>query len=249
LIKEQTPSPYIFYKMNIKLLFKISLVFALFFVLVPFNDSVAASRISNLKATTDPVAANPANFSKTFTFTYTPLAGDPPLDGFLVICNISRSTEPIRWAKEIREFKCTYPKQPVTTYNVSITPVASKDVPIGDPATLTVSEQDLPAIPTTTPAPTNVDPTPDWDGLIKIENRTGGANDVMTIALKVINWLLLIIAMVATLIIIYAGIMLVFNGGNESQVLKAKSTLTWAIVGLVVAIGSYALVNIIQGLL
>jgi len=71
----------------------------------------------------------------------------------------------------------------------------------------------------------------------------------MTIALKVINWMLLIIAMAATIMIIYAGILLVFNGGNESQVSKAKSTLTWAIVGLVVSVGSYALVSIIQGLL
>lgn len=101
----------------------------------------------------------------------------------------------------------------------------------------------------TTPAPTNVDPTPDWDGTIEITNRTGGANDLMTIALKVINWMLLIIAMAATIMIIYAGIMLVFNGGNESRVAQAKSTLTWAIIGLVVAIGAFALVSIIQGLL
>jgi len=244
-----------FGKMNIKFLLKISLVSALLFMLVPISNSFAASRISNLKATTDPASANPSNFSKTFTFTYTPIAGDPPLENFMVICDISKSTTPVRYSKDIKNFKCTYPKEPAASYNVRVTPVASRDVPIGDPATLSVAERDLPTAPTpttpapTTPAPTSVDPTPDWDGTIEITNRTGGAQDLMTIALKVINWMLLIIAMAATIMIIYAGILLVFNGGNESQVSKAKSTLTWAIVGLVVSVGSYALVSIIQGLL
>lgn len=97
----------------------------------------------------------------------------------------------------------------------------------------------------TIPAPT---PQSTWDGKIVIEDNIEETN-IGGIATKIIIWLLAVIALVATVIIIYAGILLVFNGGSEARVAQAKKTLTWAIVGLIVAIGAFAIVNIIQGVL
>lgn len=87
-----------------------------------------------------------------------------------------------------------------------------------------------------------------WDGNISITNNSS-SGDLVGVISRIILWLLGILALVAAIIIIYAGILLVFNGGNEKRVTQAKSTLLWAIIGLVVSIGAFALVNIIQQVL
>ncbi len=88
----------------------------------------------------------------------------------------------------------------------------------------------------------------DWEGTLTIKNPSG-KTDITELITKLINWLLLIIGMVATVVIIISGIMLVFNGGNESTIKTAKTTIIWAVIGLVVSIGAFALVNIVQSLL
>lgn len=85
-------------------------------------------------------------------------------------------------------------------------------------------------------------------GAIEITNRTG-QNDIMGIVAKLINWLLAILAMVAGLMIIYASIIYLTSGGAQDKAAQAKSTLIMAILGLVVSLGAFALVNIIIGLL
>lgn len=221
---------------------------------VPVNIYAAGSRISNFKATTDPAAANPKNYAKTFTFTFTAQAGDPALDGFKVECGTATSGSKLM-AKTIKDFKCEYPKDPATPYTVRLTPLASGGGAIGDPATITVQEKEptKPADPTKpTPKPTTQEPKEYKDVLtgfgIKIENPSN-ETDIMGVVSKIINWMFLVLAMAATIMIIYSGLMLIFNGGDQSRVAKGKSTLTWAVLGLVISLGAFALVNIIQGLL
>ena len=93
----------------------------------------------------------------------------------------------------------------------------------------------------------------DWDGSLSILKplKINGqeATDISQVASKLINWLLLVISLVATIMIVYAGVLLVFNGGNESQYKKARTIITWAVIGLVVSLSAFAIVNIIQSLL
>ncbi len=93
----------------------------------------------------------------------------------------------------------------------------------------------------------------DWDGSLSILKplKINGqdATDVSQVASKLINWLLLIISLVTTVMIIYAGALMVFNGGNESQYKKARTIITWAVIGLVVSLSAFAIVNVIQSLL
>lgn len=88
----------------------------------------------------------------------------------------------------------------------------------------------------------------DWEGALSIKNPSG-TEDISGLVTKLINWLLMIIAMVATVVIIYSGLLLVFNGGNEGRIKSAKTTLTWAVVGLIVSVSAFALVNIVESLL
>jgi hypothetical protein len=64
-----------------------------------------------------------------------------------------------------------------------------------------------------------------------------------------INILLTLIVIAAVIVIIIAGFRMATAGGNADQLTKAKKTLIWAILGLVVAFMSFAIVRIIQGLL
>ena len=65
------------------------------------------------------------------------------------------------------------------------------------------------------------------------------ANDLI---MKIINWLLAFIGSLAVLMIVIAGIMYITSAGDEGRVDKAKSYLTYAVVGLVVALLGYVIV-------
>ena len=62
----------------------------------------------------------------------------------------------------------------------------------------------------------------------------------------IIGWtkfILAIVAIVAVVAIIYAGILMVTQFGNEGQVDKAKKIIIWCVIGLIVIFVAYAIVN------
>lgn len=59
----------------------------------------------------------------------------------------------------------------------------------------------------------------------------------------IVNILLFIVAAVAVIMIVIAGIRYTTSGGNANAVSAAKNTLLYAVVGLAVAIFSFAIVN------
>ncbi|MEO5499573.1 MAG: pilin [Candidatus Saccharimonadales bacterium] len=62
---------------------------------------------------------------------------------------------------------------------------------------------------------------------------------------KIIDILLFIIGAVAVIMIIIGGIRYVVSGGDQGAVTGAKNTILYAVVGLVVAIMAYAIVNFV----
>jgi amino acid transporter len=69
--------------------------------------------------------------------------------------------------------------------------------------------------------------------------------DLGPIIIKMIDFLLGFAALIAVLFIIYAGILYVTSSGNQDRVKNAKNALTYSIIGLVVIILSYFLVQLI----
>ena len=57
----------------------------------------------------------------------------------------------------------------------------------------------------------------------------------------IINGVLGFLGVIAMGYIIYAGIRLMIAGGNDETVQEARDTIKWAIIGLIVIIGAYAL--------
>ena len=65
---------------------------------------------------------------------------------------------------------------------------------------------------------------------------------------KVVNILLFVIGAVAVIMLIYGGIQYVISGGAQDKVANAKNTILYAVVGIVVAILAFAVVNfVVQG--
>jgi hypothetical protein len=61
------------------------------------------------------------------------------------------------------------------------------------------------------------------------------------------NVLLFIIGAISVIMLIIGGIRYVVSGGDSGAVTSAKNTILYAIVGIVVAILAYALVNFVVG--
>lgn len=74
------------------------------------------------------------------------------------------------------------------------------------------------------------------------------SNNLTSIIGTIVNTMLFIVGVLAVIMIIYSGIRYITAHGDKGQVENAKNTLIYSIVGLVVAIVAYALVNWVLGL-
>ena len=70
-------------------------------------------------------------------------------------------------------------------------------------------------------------------------------DDLNNIIKNVINTLLMVLGMIAVIMIIIGGVRYTTSGGDASQIQAAKNTILYAVVGLVVAILAYAIVNFV----
>ncbi len=60
---------------------------------------------------------------------------------------------------------------------------------------------------------------------------------------------LYVIGAVSVLMLIYGGIRYTISGGNEKDVTAAKNTILYAIIGIIVALLAFAIVNFVLGTL
>ena len=75
-----------------------------------------------------------------------------------------------------------------------------------------------------------------------------GGNDQTSlgdIVSKIINFLLFFVGVVSVIMIIYGGIQYTTSAGDSGKVTNAKNTILYAIVGLIVSILAYAIVNFV----
>jgi uncharacterized membrane protein len=63
--------------------------------------------------------------------------------------------------------------------------------------------------------------------------------------MDIMNYILGFITIVATLMIIYGGVLYLTSAGNEDTASRAKKTIAFGVIGLVVIGLAYALVNLI----
>lgn len=63
----------------------------------------------------------------------------------------------------------------------------------------------------------------------------------------VINLLLYVLGIIAVIMIVVGGIRYTTSNGNASQIKEAKDTILYSVVGLIVAMLSFAIVNFVLG--
>ena len=102
----------------------------------------------------------------------------------------------------------------------------------------------LSAIPVATVGAADLDPCTLDPSSNLCTTSTTDVNDVFK---TIVNVLLFVIGAVAIIMIIISGIRYTTSGGNANGVAAAKNTLLYSVIGLVVAIFAYAIVNWVVG--
>ena len=74
---------------------------------------------------------------------------------------------------------------------------------------------------------------------------TGVPSDFDNAILNATNWILGFVGMIAVLMIIWGGVNYLTSAGDEDKARTGKKTLSYAIMGLIVAGIAYALVKVI----
>ena len=82
------------------------------------------------------------------------------------------------------------------------------------------------------------------EGCNKLDN-TANKNDLMKQANAIINVVIGVIGFVAVTFIIFGGIQYTTSAGDPGKVKKAKDTILYGIIGLVVSMLAYAIVNFV----
>ena len=88
--------------------------------------------------------------------------------------------------------------------------------------------------------------TQDESNKVLAENQ--GNDDFATIVGRVISLFLFVLGIGAVFMIILGGFRYVTSNGDSGKLEGAKNTILYSVVGLVVAIFAYALVNFVLGL-
>jgi hypothetical protein len=79
------------------------------------------------------------------------------------------------------------------------------------------------------------------------ETGDGGVGGLQDIASKVVNFLSVIVGVVAVIMIIVGGFRYITSGGESSNVSGAKNTLIYAIVGLIIVALAQFIVHFVLG--
>lgn len=80
-----------------------------------------------------------------------------------------------------------------------------------------------------------------------LPNPLGGSTDLRTIIARVINAALGISGSIALLMFVWGGMLWLTSGGSPERIQKGKNTIVWAVLGLVLIFGSYAILNFVLG--
>lgn len=84
------------------------------------------------------------------------------------------------------------------------------------------------------------------EGLNVTKNEFGNTNsNVTTIIQNIIHWILYAVGVLAVIMVIFGGVQYTTSAGDQAKVTKAKNTILYGLIGLVVAVLSYAIVDFV----
>lgn len=72
-----------------------------------------------------------------------------------------------------------------------------------------------------------------------------GTSDLKAAVVNIINWILGLLGIIAVIMILYAGFQWMTAGGNEDKVESSKKMISAAVIGLVIILLAWAIVNFV----
>lgn len=87
----------------------------------------------------------------------------------------------------------------------------------------------------------------DTDCTIESPNNAGLGHFILHIALNVIEMGMILVGYLAVFFIIFGGFQYLTSQGESANITKAKTTITNAIIGLVIALIAVGIINFIMG--
>ena len=73
---------------------------------------------------------------------------------------------------------------------------------------------------------------------------SGGTDTLATIMGNAMTIMLIVAVVVCLIFLVLGGMQWMSSGGDKQKIAGARAKLTWAIVGLLVALGAFAIVNL-----
>lgn len=95
---------------------------------------------------------------------------------------------------------------------------------------------------------------PAFADLVNCEQKTGPSKscelgDFLAIIALVVNFLLSFSGLIAILFVLWGGLQMILANGNPSQIQAGKSTITYAVLGLILTLAAYMIIAYVIGLL
>lgn len=81
----------------------------------------------------------------------------------------------------------------------------------------------------------------------EIAAATGGSGSIRELALKIVNYFLTFLGIVAVMMIIFGGVTYVTAAGKQESIDNAKKIILYSLVGIIIILLSFAIVNTVLG--
>ena len=101
------------------------------------------------------------------------------------------------------------------------------------------------AISSFTPIVSSVNAVDDVGGGALIAKPDGAPEDMTKVMTTVVNVALYVIGALSVIMLIYGGIRYVTSAGESASVAAAKNTIMYSIIGVIIALLAYAIVNFV----
>jgi len=81
----------------------------------------------------------------------------------------------------------------------------------------------------------------------EVAAATGGETDLRALVLKMVNYALTFLGIISVIMVIYGGVTYVISAGNDDAVGNAKKIIQFALIGIVIILLSFVIVNAVLG--
>jgi hypothetical protein len=84
-------------------------------------------------------------------------------------------------------------------------------------------------------------------GINPVASATNNETDLKSMILTVVNYALGFLGLIAVIMIIYGGVTYVTSAGSDEAIKNAKKIIMYALIGLIIILLSFVLVNAVLG--